>query len=154
MIVDMTEIASALLSLASVTITAVIPIVVPVVLRRLHVATDTDLAKRVAAAANAGAGIAYQYAAAQIKAGGLSRLDVHSAALATGVDYVNAHLPDTLRATGCSPEAVREMVAARLGLLLASDPSVTAGTPSPAALAIAPVPVTTVGETLPPGPRR
>jgi hypothetical protein len=149
LIVDMTAIASALLSLASITVTATIPVVVPALLRRWHIATDSDLARRVETAAMAGAGAAYSYAAS--KSGGLARVNVHNEALAAGVEYVSTHLPNVLHETGCSPQLVHEMISARLGVLLAGDPTVTAGKPGGAVLPAAPVPVTTVGEPLPPG---
>lgn len=151
MILDIAPIASALVSLASVTVTAAIPIVVPALLRRWHIASDSDLARRVEAAAMAGAGAAYQYAAS--KTGGLAQINVHNEALAAGVDYVNTHLPNVLHETGCSPQLVREMISARLGVLLANDPTVTAGKPNAAVLPAVPVPVTTVSETLLPGAR-
>jgi hypothetical protein len=139
--VDLTAIASLMLSLASAAVTAAVPILVPALLRRWHVATDTDLARRIEAAVSAGAGLAYQYGAAQVSSGGLSRVTIHDQALAAGVAYVNDRLPETLREMGCSTDTVQQMVSARLGVLLANDPSVTAGAPPPAVLPEPPLPV-------------
>ena len=127
--IDMTTAANLFLALASAAVTAAIPIVVPALLRRLHIANDADLAGKVDTAAQAAAGVAYKYALAH--EGGLANIPVHDAAIAAGAKYVNAALPDTLAKLGITPESVDALVTARLGELLAKDPTVTAGAPKP-----------------------
>jgi len=75
----------------------------------------------------AAAGGAYKFAASH--EGGLSNVAVHNGALATATSYVVSNLPDTLQKLGITPDKVTAMVSARLGALLATDPTVTAGKP-------------------------
>ena len=50
---------------------------------------------------------------------------VHLAtAVAEGREYLLARIPDTLRAAGLTPDAAAQMVSAKLGKLLAIDPTV------------------------------
>ena len=56
---------------------------------------------------------------------------VHNQAVAAGVSYVVTNLPDTLKSLGITPDNIEEMVKARLGVLLAKDPTVSAGAPVP-----------------------
>lgn len=127
MVVDLQPVAAALLPLASAAVLAAIPILVPAVLKRLHVANDADLSAKLVTACDAAAGLAYR--AALSYEGGLSNVAIHDAALAQGVSYVVARMPHAMQQLGLTPEHVGEMVSARLGRLLASDPTVTAGTP-------------------------
>jgi hypothetical protein len=149
MTVDLSPVAGALVSLAAAAVTATIPILVPALLKRLRIADNADLTKKIEVAADAGAGVAYQYAAS--RAGGLSHVAIQSAALAAGADYVSRHASDTLVTLNITPARVSEMVAARLGVLLAGDPTVTAGTPVPAMPSPPPlpIPVSTVSDTTP-----
>lgn len=120
----------ALRGLVYAAVLAALPIVIPTLLRRLNMGIAADQAARIEKAAEAGAGLAYQYAAAH--EGGLSNVPVRDAALAAGINHVSASVPAALDALGITPEHVSQMVAARLGALLANDPTVTAGTPTPA----------------------
>ena len=140
MTIDLSSVANILLSLASAAVVAAIPLVVPAVLKRLGVANNADLTSNLELALNAAAGGAYKYAASH--EGGLSNVAVHNGALATATTYVVSNLPDTLKKLGITPDKVQEMVSNRLGALLASDPTVTAGKP-PAAVAVPATPVTT-----------
>lgn len=138
MSVDLTQLAMALLSLVSVAVTTAIPIVVPALLKRLHVANDADLTAKLDTALNAGAGNAYKFAAGLINQGGLNNVDVHNAALAMGANYVASNVPGLLTELGITTDKVHAMVSARLGTLLAADPSVSAGQPTtPTAVAVA-----------------
>lgn len=131
--VDLTIVVNTLLVLASTAVTAAIPILVPALLSRLRLADDKDLSDKLMAGADAAAGAAYKFALAH--EGGLSNVAVHDAALATAVNYVVTKLPDTLKALNLTPDHVHDMVSARLGVLLASDPTVSAapnGLPSSA----------------------
>ena len=127
MTVDLTSPVNDLLAILLAVVTAAIPIVVPALLKRLGVANNADLSQTISNAAQAGAGAAYTYALAH--EGGLARLDVKNAAIAAGVQHVANTVPDALAKLGITPANVEAMVTARLGTLLAQDPSVTAGTP-------------------------
>jgi hypothetical protein len=127
--VDLTSIATTLLGLAMAAVTAAIPILVPALLKRLNVANNADLAGKLENALSAAAGVAYQTAVDRASNGGLANIQVKNAALAAGAGYVVAKMPDTLRTLGVTPDGVRDMVSARLGVLLASDPTVTAVAP-------------------------
>lgn len=122
--VDLHTAFNLLLALASAGITAAVPILVPALLKRLGMANDKDLSDKLMAAADAAAGAAYKFALAH--EGGLSNVAVHDAALATAVNYVVTKMPDTLKTLGLTPDHVHDMVSARLGVLLASDPTVSA----------------------------
>lgn len=128
MTVDLTPVVNALMALASIALTTAIPLVVPAVLKRLKVANSADLAARVEAAADAAAGLAYRYALAH--EGGLANVAVQDAALAAGINHVAASVPGALAQLGITPDHVQQMVQARLGALLANDPTVTAGKPT------------------------
>jgi hypothetical protein len=129
--VDLTSIANILLSLAAAAVAAAIPIVVPAVLKRFGQANNADLTANLELALQAAAGGAYKYAASH--EGGLSNVAVHNGALAQATTYIVSNLPDTLKELGITPDKVQEMVSKRLGALLATDPTVTAGKP-PAAV--------------------
>lgn len=150
--VDIANAANILLGLAAAAITTAIPVVVPALLKRLGVANDTDLKNNLENVLQAAAGGAYKFAASH--EGGLSNVAVHNGALATATSYVVSNLPDTLQKLGITPDKVTAMVSARLGTLLATDPTVTAGKPpvalpmaTPAPVVLAPIPTSapTVG---------
>ena len=130
MTVDFSPIANALVSLAAIVVTTAAPILIAAMLRRFKWANNADLEKSLDAAANAAAGAAYKFAAERINDGGLKNVAIHNAALAMGAQYVASHMPETLTQLGLSPDQVRAMVEARLGKLMATDPSVTAGSPT------------------------
>lgn len=125
--IDLTSVANILLSLASAAILAAVPIVVPAALKRLGVANNADLSAKLTTAADAAAGEAYRFALAH--EGGLANVGIHDAALAVGTQYVVSRFPDAMKALGVTPENVEAMVTARLGALLAGDPTVSAGKP-------------------------
>ena len=124
---DLTPLVNAFAPVAQAATIAALGVLVPFVLNRLHVANNSDLGKAVATAADAAAGAAYKYALAHD--GGLKNIQVHNAALEVGADYVLRNMPGALDKLGLTPEHVQDMVEARLGALLAQDPTVTAGTP-------------------------
>lgn len=137
MTLDLTPVLDTLAGLAFAAVSAAIPILVPAILRRLKIANNSDLAQRIETAADAGAGLAYQYAVT--RAGGLNSVAVKDSAINRGVSHVLLSLPDTLKSLDVTDEHVKDMVTARLGALLATDPTVTA------------TPVVPIGVTLPPG---
>jgi hypothetical protein len=126
--VDLTPLVSVLAPLAYAAVVGAVGILVPAVLKRLGIANDTDLSNKLVTALDAGAGEAYRVALSHD--GGLASVTVHNTAIAAGVSYVTAALPDTLTKLNITPDKVQAMVQARLGTLLASDPTVTAGTPA------------------------
>lgn len=137
MTIDLTTIANALLSLAAAAVIAAIPIVVPAMLKRFGIANDASLTGKVTAAADAAAGEAYSYALSH--EGGLANVAVHNDALAVGTQYVVSRFPDAMASLGLTPDNIGAMVKARLGVMLAGDPTVSAGAPGKA-VADAPAP--------------
>ena len=127
MTVDLTPLIQVLLTTALAVFTAAVPVIGAYLVKRLHIANDADLATRVEAAAVTGAGLAYKYAMQH--EGGLANVQVQNAALKEGISHVEASTPEALAALGITPEHLAAMVDGRLGALLASDPSVTAGKP-------------------------
>lgn len=123
--VDLSGILQIVLGLAAAAVAAAIPILVPFILKRIGIANDADLAAKLDAALTAGAGAAYNYGLSQAQ--GLSSVPVHNTAVAVGAGYVISKLPEALDHFNITADGVKERVAARLGVLLASDPTVTAG---------------------------
>jgi hypothetical protein len=124
---DLANIAGGLASLASVAVVTAIPIVVPALLKRMGIANNAALTAQLDVLCESGAGAAYKYAASS--ATGLSDVNVHNAALAAGLNYINARAPDLAKQCGLTPDHVAQQVSAELGKLLATDPTVTAGVP-------------------------
>ena len=117
--VDLTNVASVLLSLASAAVLAAIPILIPFVLKRLGVANNADLSAKLATAADAAAGAAYSYALAH--EGGLARVDVQNAAVAHGVTYLTSEMQPLLDTLGVTPARASAMTLAETdfpGLLI------------------------------------
>lgn len=85
-----------------------------------------NMITNVQTAADAAAGMAYNYGASQIDAGGLSHVAVKDAAMAKAVNYMLAKVPNDINGVGLTTVAVHDMVEARLGKLLAMDPTVSA----------------------------
>ena len=132
MTVDLTPALNVLLTAALAVFTAAVPILMPFLLKRLHIANDSDLATRLEKAADAAAGLAYDYALHHED--GLASVPVHDAAMAVGIDHVRASVPEAIAALGITPEHLAAMVKGRLGALLANDPTVSAGKPIPVPL--------------------
>lgn len=132
---DMGVIPNALLSIAAIAVSTAVPVLIPPLLKRLKIASDTDLARRIETVADAAAGVAYQYALTRSSAvgdpaAGLGNPQVHNAAISLGTNYVLGHVPDTVAQLGVGHTDVAEMVSARLGRLLAADATVSAGAPT------------------------
>ena len=138
--IDLTNIVNVLLSLAAAAVTAAIGVLVPYTLKRLGIANNADLAAKLNDAGVAAAGAAYNYALAH--EGGLSNVDVHSAAIAAGVAHLTIYEAPTLAALNITPENTADIVRSRLGVLLAGDGTVTASAPKqlPAVKLLDPVP--------------
>jgi hypothetical protein len=125
--VDLTNVTNILLSIVSAAVVAALGVLVPYGLKRLGVANAADYAQTIDAAGTAAAGMAYNYALAH--EGGLKNVDVHSAAIAEGVNHMTSTVPEAMAALGLTPTNVSAIVTSRLGVLLAKDATVTAGAP-------------------------
>jgi hypothetical protein len=124
-IIDLSSIATSVaLPLALAAVTAGIPIVVPVLLKRAKLANVTGLNAKLVEVLDAGAGEAYRQAV--LHGHNLTVPAGQNAAVAIAANYVLARLPDTLKQLGVTPDGVSAMVAARLGKLLAVDPTISA----------------------------
>jgi hypothetical protein len=144
---DITNIVNVLLGLASAAVLAAIPILVPAVLKRLGIANNAAMEAKVDQVGDDAAGAAYQYALAH--EGGLGHVEVKNAALAAGLSHLNANAGAEMTALGVTPAAAAGIVSAKLGALLATDPSISAGAPAQIptpALVPAPIPVHVIGQ--------
>jgi hypothetical protein len=135
-VVDFTEVADTAITIAGATIAAVIPVVVPAILQRLKIGANTDLQSRLDTVLEDAAGAAYKYA--QSREGGLSSVAIHDDAIGRGVQFVLEMAPTELKALGITPSTVTSMLTAKIGKLLATDPTVTASAPVPVPAAPAP----------------
>ena len=126
--VDFAPLVSGLLGLASAAVTVAVPILVPALLKRWTIASDSDLADKLDTACEAAAGGAYRYALQH--AAGVASVPIQNVALAMVTASVVNGFQDTMHRFGLTPEAVQAMVANRLGKLLAADPTVKAAPPT------------------------
>lgn len=130
MTIDLSPVVQPLLALTMTVVTGAIPILVTALLRRLHVANSTDLAAKINTAAEAAVGEAYRVAVLhghdlRVRAG-------QDSVTAIAVNYMLKHVPETLHAFGLDdPDRLNALVSARLGKLLAVDPTVSTGAPAP-----------------------
>ncbi len=127
MIIDLTPLVQALAALVLAALSAAIPYLVPLLRRYLHVQITATQASAVQAAATAGAQAAYGYIATN--AASYRDVTIRNAALAKGVQHVMSSTPDALTALGITPDHVQQMVEARFGGLLATDPNVSIAAP-------------------------
>lgn len=135
-VVDFAPVLNAFLALAAAIISAATPIIAYALLARFKVANAADLSRQIGQAADAAAGAAYSYALQH--EGGLTSIAVHNEAIAHGADYMIKKIPQKLKQAGVTPDAVNSLVSSRLGILLASDPTVSAGKPGPAQIPASP----------------
>jgi hypothetical protein len=127
MIIDLTPLVQALAALALAALSATLPYLAPLLRRYLHVQLTATQAAAVQSAAAAGAQAAYGYIATN--AASYRDVTIRNAALAKGVQHVMASTPDALAALGITPDNVQQMVEARFGGLLATDPNVSIAAP-------------------------
>jgi len=128
MTLDLAPLVQALAALALAAITGATPYLAPMLRRYLHVQLTATQAAAVQSAADAGAKAAYGYIATS--ATNFHDVTIRNAALATGVQHVIASAPEAMTALGITPDHVRQMVEARFGGLLATDPTVTISAPA------------------------
>jgi hypothetical protein len=127
MSIDLAPLVQALAALALAAITAATPSVAPLLRRYLHIRLTATQAAAIQSAADVGAQAAYGYIAAN--AASYRDVTIRDAAVAKGVQHVVASVPQALTALGVTPEHLTNMVGARLGGLLAADPTVSIGGP-------------------------
>jgi hypothetical protein len=131
MTLDLTSLVQALAALALAALTSTAPYLAPLLRRYLHVQLTATQAASIQSAADAGAQAAYGYIVAS--ASNYRDVTIRNAALATGVQHVISSVPQAMTALGVTPDHVRQMVEARFGGLLATDPTVTIAPSSPSA---------------------
>jgi hypothetical protein len=125
--IDLTPLVQALAALALAALSGATPYLAPMLRRYLHVQISATQATAIQSAADAGAQAAYGYIVAN--ASNYRDVTVRNAALATGVQHVIASVPQAMTALNVTPDHVRQMVEARFGGLLATDPTVTIAPP-------------------------
>jgi hypothetical protein len=125
--IDLTPLVQALAALALAALSGATPYLAPMLRRYLHVQINATQATAIQSAADAGAQAAYGYIVAN--ASNYRDVTVRNAALATGVQHVIASVPQAMTALNVTPDHVRQMVEARFGGLLATDPTVTIAPP-------------------------
>ncbi|MGC1411849.1 MAG: hypothetical protein WA864_23220 [Acetobacteraceae bacterium] len=125
MSIDLTPLVQALAALALAAMSGATPYLTPLLRRYLHIRLTATQAAAIQTAADAGAQAAYGYIAAH--AASYRDVAIRDAAIAKGVQHVVASTPEALTAIGVTPEHVRNMVEARFGGLLATDPNVSIG---------------------------
>jgi hypothetical protein len=125
MSIDLTPLVQALAALALAVISAAMPYLAPLLRRYLHIQLTATQAGAIQAAADAGAKAAYGYIATN--AASYRDVTLRETAIAKGAQHVIESAPEAMTALGVTPEHVRNMVEARLGGLLATDPTVSIG---------------------------
>lgn len=129
-LLDFAPAAGALAPLVHAAALAAIPYAIYAAERWLGLSLTAQQTQRITDAADKAADKAYGF----LVANGAHYMDVpmRNAAIAWGVNHVLASVPDALMKLGLTPDHVHEMVDARLGGLLARDPTVSiAPPPSP-----------------------
>lgn len=126
--IDLTPLVQALAALALAALSGATPYLTPMLRRYLHVQISAAQATAIQTAADAGAQAAYGYIVAN--ASNYRDVTIRNAALATGVQHVIVSVPGAMTALGVTPDHVRQMVEARFGGLLATDPTVTIAPPT------------------------
>ncbi|MBW4089877.1 MAG: hypothetical protein HIU82_02040 [Proteobacteria bacterium] len=128
--IDLAPAVTALAPLALAAFTAAIPYGLVLARRAIGLRLTAHQVAVVTGAADAGAKAAYGF----LVANGASYADVpvRNAAIAVGANHMLASVAPALRALNLTPEHVSAMVSARLGGLLAADPTV--GVTAPAAV--------------------
>lgn len=121
--IDLGPVIQALAGLVLAAVLPAIPILVATMRKKLNLQiTDAQVAA-ITGAAQQGANFAYGMI---VKSGGsVAAPQQMSQAITAGVNHVLSSVPDALKTIGITPQHVSAMVEARLGGLLAADPTVT-----------------------------
>lgn len=128
--IDVSPALQALAGLLCAALAAAVPLLVSKAERALGLSLTAQQTAAVTGAADSGAQLAYGFLVAN--AAQYGDVPMRNAAIAAGVNHVLASVPNALGALGLTPEHVHAMVEARLGGLLARDPTVTAMRPKAA----------------------
>lgn len=131
--VDLSPLVQLAVTLAGAAITAGVSVLVPLIVRKLRAAgieIDQAQAAAIQGVADVGAQAAYGFIAKQ--GAKITDVTVRNQAIAIGAQHVIDSLPGYLASQGVTREHVEKMVEARLGGLLAADPTVSVGGGSPA----------------------
>jgi hypothetical protein len=123
MTIDLTPLVQLAATLASAALAGVVPFVLPVLQKYLHVKLTAAQAEKITDAAARAAGSAYGF----IVQSGASLHDVpiRNAAIGRAVNYVIKSCPEYLKDLGVTNEHIEAIVEAEFGKLLVTDQSVT-----------------------------
>lgn len=99
------------LPIAGAVLSALIPLAVAKLATFLHLKANSEDRKALLDAADNAVALALK--AARDNAGG-AVVDVHNASVAAAVDYLTTNLPDAIKRLGLTPDAVENIVNARL----------------------------------------
>jgi hypothetical protein len=125
--VDLTPLVQGLAALLFAALSASIPIVLPAIMRRLHLSLSQDQSTALVDACGRGADLAYKFL---IDNGATyNNVPIHNAAVATGVAYVVSHFPDTMKTLGLTPDHVESIVKAQLGARYVADQNLSIAAP-------------------------
>ncbi len=123
MTLDLTPVIQALATLVLAVVVPTIPYAVVLIQRHTGIKLTDQQTAAITGAADQGANLAYGWLVTQ--AASVAQVPMKNVALAVGVNHVLASVPDALKAIGITPDHVSAMVEARLGGLLAADPTVS-----------------------------
>jgi hypothetical protein len=118
---------SILQPVVAATIAGAVPIVTAFVCRKLHIEASGALNQRIITAASNGAALALSRGHALADAN--SSIDVKSAQIAAGVQYVQTALPNVLKAANISAPHLSDIVEAQLAKIQVSAPPATVVVP-------------------------
>ncbi|HUZ65190.1 MAG TPA: hypothetical protein VMU82_15900 [Acetobacteraceae bacterium] len=121
MTIDLAPVVQALLALALPALTTLAGMLAAYAIKHIRLQNNALLSAQIAAAARRGAGLAFQFLAAN--AATMDHVAIGNVAIAQGANYVAAAFPEALAALGVTPEHVSAMVQAELGRLLAAQPA-------------------------------
>ena len=127
--VNLAPLVQPLAVLACAAVSAASAYVAPLAKRYLHITLDEKQSQAVQRVAQAGAGLAYKFLVTN--GATFENVPMHNAAIAAGVNHVLASVPDYLKQLGITQDHVAQMVSARLGELLAQDPTVSVAPGAP-----------------------
>ena len=130
MTIDLSPIVAPVALIAVSAIATALSAIAHAVLKHLPIANAAALSSQIDQALQAGAGEAYRQAV--LHEHDLTVPAGQNAAIAIAANYVLSRIPEALDKAGVTPDEVDQLVAARIGRLLAVDPTVTITPPAPA----------------------
>ena len=123
--IDLAPAVQALAPLALAALTAAVPYALVLARRAIGLKFTSQQQSSVIAAVDGGAQAAYGFLVTN--GGSVLNTSIRNTAIATGANHVLADVGPALKALNITPERVHAMVDARLGGLLATDPTVSVG---------------------------